>query len=130
MLCTIHLNLQILSYNAKPRSPSGNRLQSFNDMRLTSAIFTADGALRWSPGGQFPHRVYAASNYYACRAKQREVGVKQIVELPALNMDANGVNLSMSAGLMQSTENNIYLSDYARQGVALRLNFEWVYNEF
>ena len=42
-----------------------------------------DGALRWSPGGQFPHRVYAASNIFACQAKQREVGVKQIVKQPA-----------------------------------------------
>ena len=42
-----------------------------------------DGALRWSPGGQIPHRVYAASNFFACQAKQREVGVKQIVKQPA-----------------------------------------------
>ena len=35
------------------------------------------------------------------KAEQREVGVKQIVKQPALN-------LSTSAGLVQSTGNNIY----------------------
>ena len=35
------------------------------------------------------------------KAEQREVGVKQIVKQPALN-------LSMSAGVVQSTRNNIY----------------------
>ena len=64
-------------HKAIVRKPFMTRLYVYHIFLMT------DGALRWSPGGQFPHRVYAASNIFACQAKQREVGVKQIVKQPA-----------------------------------------------